>query len=200
MSIFEKIKDSIFGKKTEAKHEAAQPSAAGPAARQPSAARPAAGQPSAARPAAGQTATGQTATGQTGQPRPAAARQPSAAQPSAGQPGSAQARQPTQQTAQTASQQTARSAPPPAGQVDVEAVLEEMSAKSGQKLNWRTSIVDLMKLLDMDSSLSERKELAQELGYTGPLDGSAEMNTWLHKRVLQELAAHGGKIPPSMLN
>lgn len=85
-------------------------------------------------------------------------------------------------------------------QVDVEAILEDLSAKSGQKLNWRTSIVDLMKLLGMESSLAERKELAQELGYTGPLDGSAEMNIWLHKRVLRELAANGGKVPQSLLD
>ena len=84
--------------------------------------------------------------------------------------------------------------------MDVEAILEDLSAKSGQKLNWRTSIVDLMKLLGMESSLAERKELAQELGYTGPLDGSAEMNIWLHKRVLRELAANGGKVPQSLLD
>ena len=84
--------------------------------------------------------------------------------------------------------------------VDVEAALEKMSADSGQKLNWRTSIVDLMKLVGMDSSLENRKELARELGYTGDQSDSAAMNIWLHKRVMKELAAHGGKVPASMLD
>ena len=72
--------------------------------------------------------------------------------------------------------------------VDVEAILNDLSAKSGQTLNWRTSIVDLMKLLGLDSSLAERKSLAQEFGYTGALDGSAEMNIWLHKKVWEKLS------------
>lgn len=82
--------------------------------------------------------------------------------------------------------------------VDVEAILNDLSAKSGQTLNWRTSIVDLMKLLGLDSSLAERKSLAQEFGYTGALDGSAEMNIWLHKAVMRELAANGGKVPADL--
>ena len=86
-------------------------------------------------------------------------------------------------------------APQPVSEVDVEAILSGLAAKSDQKLNWRTSIVDLMKLLGLDSSLTERKGLAQELGYTGALDGSAEMNIWLHKQVMRELAANGGKVP-----
>ncbi len=85
-------------------------------------------------------------------------------------------------------------------EVDIEAVLVELDASDGRDLNWRTSIVDLMKLVGLESSLAERKELAQELGYTGALDGSAEMNIWLHKRVMQELAANGGKVPASMLD
>ncbi|MBI2772131.1 MAG: DUF3597 domain-containing protein [Burkholderiales bacterium] len=85
-----------------------------------------------------------------------------------------------------------------AAPVDVEAVLNGMAAKNPQKLNWRTSIVDLMKLLDMDSSLQERKELATELGYTGAKDGSAEMNLWLHKQVMNKLAANGGKVPAEL--
>ncbi|WP_326525084.1 DUF3597 domain-containing protein [Sphingomonas sp.] len=89
-------------------------------------------------------------------------------------------------------------APVPISEVDVEAILTEMAA--GKNLNWRTSIVDLMKLVGLESSLSERKELASELGYTGALDGSAEMNIWLHKRVMQELAANGGLVPASMLD
>jgi hypothetical protein len=84
--------------------------------------------------------------------------------------------------------------------VDVEAVLEKMASANTQKLNWRTSIVDLMKLVGMDSSLENRKALARELGYTGDPADSATMNTWLHKRVMQELAAHGGKVPANMLD
>ena len=93
-----------------------------------------------------------------------------------------------------AAQATAAAAAP----VDVEAVLNGMAAKNSQKLNWRTSIVDLMKLLDMDSSLKQREELATELGYTGAKDGSAEMNIWLHKQVMNKLAANGGKVPAEL--
>ena len=85
-----------------------------------------------------------------------------------------------------------------AQQVDVEAVLNGLAAKNSQKLNWRTSIVDLMKLLDLDSSLQERKDLATELGYSGAKDGSAEMNLWLHKQVMNKLAANGGKVPADL--
>ena len=83
-------------------------------------------------------------------------------------------------------------------EVDVEAILAAEAAKVAQPLNWRTSIFDLMKLLDIDSSLANRKELAQELGYTGELNGSAEMNIWLHKAVMRELAANGGKVPADL--
>jgi hypothetical protein len=83
-------------------------------------------------------------------------------------------------------------------QVDVEAVLTEMASKNGQSLNWRTSIVDLMKLLGLDSSLGARKELAKELNYTGSTDDSASMNIWLHKQVMQKLAANGGKVPAEL--
>ncbi len=83
--------------------------------------------------------------------------------------------------------------------VDVEQVLSRIAASKGNPdLNYKTSIVDLMKLLDMDSSLDNRKELATELGYSGEKDGSAEMNIWLHKEVMRQLAAHGGKVPSSM--
>jgi 3-oxoacyl-ACP reductase-like protein len=92
-------------------------------------------------------------------------------------------------------------APVPAPEpVDVEAVLEALAAKNPQKLNWRVSIVDLMKLLGMDSSLKERKELADELGFTGDMNDSASMNIWLHKKVLKELAANGGKVPAELLS
>ena len=83
--------------------------------------------------------------------------------------------------------------------VDVEEVLSDLAAKNPQKLNWKTSIVDLMKLLDIDSSLDNRKELARELGYTGDLSDSAAMNIWLHKRVMQELEKNGGKVPASLV-
>jgi len=85
-----------------------------------------------------------------------------------------------------------------AAPVDVAAVL---AAKPGaDKLNWQSSIVDLMKLVGMESSLTERKELATELGYTGAHDGSAEMNIWLHKAVMKALADNGGVVPASMLD
>jgi hypothetical protein len=83
--------------------------------------------------------------------------------------------------------------------VDVELVLESMASKNKQQLNWRTSIVDLMKLLGIDSSLENRKELARELGYTGSTDDSASMNIWLHKRVMEELQKNGGKVPASLV-
>jgi len=86
----------------------------------------------------------------------------------------------------------------PTAPVDVEAVLKDMASKNGQTLNWQTSIVDLMKLLDLDSSLASRKELAGELGYTGSTDDSASMNIWLHKQVMQKLAENGGKVPDSL--
>ena len=87
----------------------------------------------------------------------------------------------------------------PAAAVDVEQVLTSIAASKGNPdLNYRTSIVDLMKLLGMDSSLDNRKELATELGYIGDKDGSAEMNIWLHKEVMRQLAANGGKVPASM--
>ena len=85
------------------------------------------------------------------------------------------------------------------GQVDVEQTLKDIAAQKGNPdLNYRSSIVDLMKLLGMDSSLDNRKELATELGYTGDKDGSAEMNIWLHKEVMRQLAANGGKVPASL--
>ena len=88
-------------------------------------------------------------------------------------------------------------APPQAG-VDVVAVLTAMAAKSGQKLDWKKSIVDLLKLLDLDSSLAARKELASELHYTGDGHDSAAMNIWLHKAVMQKLAENGGKVPDEL--
>ena len=88
----------------------------------------------------------------------------------------------------------------PAAPVDVEAIMEDLEAKSGHKSNWRYSIVDLMSLLGIDNSLAERKALAQELGYTGDMNDSATMNIWLHKQVMQRLAANGGKVPANLLD
>jgi hypothetical protein len=78
--------------------------------------------------------------------------------------------------------------------VDVDAILAQAAAEKGEQLNYKSSIVDLMKLLDLDSSLDNRKELATELGYPGDKDGSAEMNIWLHKAVMQKLEENGGKV------
>ena len=86
----------------------------------------------------------------------------------------------------------------PMSQVDVEAVLTKMAAANKEKLDWRKSIVDLMKLLGLDSSLGARKELAKELGYTGDTNDSAKMNIWLHKQVMVKLAANGGKVPDDL--
>ena len=83
-------------------------------------------------------------------------------------------------------------------EVDVEAVLMNLSSKNPQKLNWKTSIVDLMKLLDIDSSLANRKELARELGYRDDTGDSAEMNIWLHRKVMQELERNGGKVSDAL--
>jgi hypothetical protein len=89
----------------------------------------------------------------------------------------------------------------PMREVDVVAQLEQKAAANPQKLNWRTSIVDLLKLLDIDSSLSARKELATELGCPANLMGdSAQMNMWLHKTVLAKLAANGGNVPKELLD
>lgn len=86
----------------------------------------------------------------------------------------------------------------PAQTVDVAPILDKAVAAKKEKLEWRTSIVDLMKALDIDSSLSARKELAKELGYTGDTNDSASMNIWLHKQVMGKLAANGGKLPPEI--
>ncbi len=84
--------------------------------------------------------------------------------------------------------------------VDVESILNDMAAKNPQKLNWQISIVDLMKLLNLDSSLAARKELATELLYQGDTNDSASMNIWLHKQVMTKLAENGGKVPDELKN
>jgi hypothetical protein len=119
--------------------------------------------------------------------------------PHAQQPGQAPAQTPAMpqmhQPAPAAAPQPSQAQQP----VDVEAVLTGIAhGKGDPDLNWRTSIVDLMKLLDLDSSLANRKELADELGYTGAKDGSAEMNIWLHKAVMRELEKNGGKVPAGL--
>jgi hypothetical protein len=87
----------------------------------------------------------------------------------------------------------------PAATVDVAAIVDKAAAAhKGEKLEWRTSIVDLMKALDIDSSLAARKDLAKELGYSGDMNDSASMNVWLHKQVMSKLAANGGKLPPEI--
>jgi 3-oxoacyl-ACP reductase-like protein len=88
--------------------------------------------------------------------------------------------------------------PKPATPVDVEAILNKLAAQSKEKLDWRLSIVDLMKLLNLDSSLTARKALADELHYTGNKNDTATMNIWLHKQVMQKLADNGGKVPDDL--
>jgi 3-oxoacyl-ACP reductase-like protein len=112
---------------------------------------------------------------------------------------------PTSHPQTTAAERPAQPVPAPAPaaavvqSVNVEQVLTGFAArKGGPDLNWRSSIVDLMKLLDLDSSLDNRKELATELGYTGAKDGSAEMNIWLHKAVMRELEKNGGTVPAGL--
>jgi len=84
---------------------------------------------------------------------------------------------------------------PPTQTVDVAAIVDKAAAATGEKLAWRTSIVDLMKALNLDSSLNARKQLAKELNYPGDTNDSAAMNVWLHKQVMAKLAANGGKLP-----
>ena len=88
----------------------------------------------------------------------------------------------------------------PAKPVDVEAVLNDMASKNSEKLDWKNSIVDLMKLVGMDSSFSARKELAHDLNYSGDTGDSAAMNIWLHKEVMKKLAENGGKVPQNLLD
>jgi hypothetical protein len=103
--------------------------------------------------------------------------------------------------ASPAAPQTSTTTPTAAiSEVDVAAKLEALSSQQGGQLNWRTSIVDLLKLLSIDSSLDARKKLAAELHYTGSTDDSAAMNIWLHSAVMKKLAENGGKVPADLLN
>ena len=123
-------------------------------------------------------------------------------------PAPAQQRTPTatpSPTAQPTATATPAATPPPAAApaatVDIAAKMEQLAAANPQKLNWRTSIVDLLKLLDIDSSLAARKTLATELGCPADLMGdSAKMNMWLHKTVLAKVAANGGNVPKNLLD
>jgi hypothetical protein len=110
-----------------------------------------------------------------GQPAPSATGQPTEAAPSSG------------------------ATAPPMRAVDVAAILDKMASENKQKLDWRHSIVDLMKLVGMDSSLDARRELAADLKYSGDTKDTATMNIWLHKEVMKKLAENGGKVPPELL-
>jgi hypothetical protein len=105
---------------------------------------------------------------------------------------------PVVEAAPAAAAPAAPTGPTPISEVNVEKILDRALEIKGGDLNWRTSIVDLMKLLDLDSSIGERKELAAELGYTGDTNDSATMNIWLHKQVMAKLAANGGFVPAEL--
>ncbi len=113
-------------------------------------------------------------------------------------PATAPATAPSPAAAAAPAAEPAKVAPSGTEQLDVERVLNGLAEKNPQKLNWRTSIVDLLKLLDLDSSLAARKALATELHFTGDQNDSATMNTWLHQEVLKKLAANGGKVPADL--
>ena len=112
--------------------------------------------------------------------------------------GKAEAAAPAVAPPTAAPEPTAVAAPAPVAISEVDVMANLAALGEGKDLNWRTSIVDLMKLLGIDSSLDNRKELARELGYDGDLDGSAEMNIWLHKATMRGLAANGGKVPAEL--
>lgn len=132
-------------------------------------------------------------------PATATATAPAAASAPAAQP--TVATQPTAAAAPAPAAAPTPSAPKPAPPiVDIAAVMEGLAAKNAEKLDWKRSIVDLMKLVGMDSSLSARKELATELHFTGDMNDSASMNVWLHKEVLRKLAENGGKVPKELLS
>jgi hypothetical protein len=123
--------------------------------------------------------------------------------PSAGSATGTSTPSPATATAAGASAPSARTsavsaAATPISKTDVEAILAKLADEQDENYDWKRSIVDLMKLLKLDSGLGARKELAQELGYSGALDGSAEMNVWLHKQVMTKLAESGGKVPDSL--
>lgn len=124
-------------------------------------------------------------------PAPSAPPQPAPSAPPQPAPTSTPVQPPSTPAATTPAPQAAQP-------VDVAGILDFKNSVRDEKLNWRTSIVDLMKLLGMESSLSERKELAAELGYTGDTSDSASMNIWLHKQVIQKIVDNGGQLPRDM--
>ena len=132
-----------------------------------------------ASPTAQATPTAGPATGSSS-PRP-----PAGSQAAAPQSAAPQAAQPPQSATGS-------------GPVDIESVLNQRATQKHEKLNWQSSIVDLMKLVDLEPSLENRKALAHELGFTGDTHDTAQMNVWLHKEVMQRLAASGGKVPDSL--
>src|SRR5580692_10558609 len=107
---------------------------------------------------------------------------------------------PTSPTTPAASATSSSPAAAPTQAVDVTAILDDLAAKNPEKLEWRKSIVDLMKLAGIDSSLSARKQLAVELHYSGDEKDSATMNVWLHKQVIVKIAENGGKVPQELLS
>jgi Domain of unknown function (DUF3597) len=113
-------------------------------------------------------------------------------------PGAALATAPAQSAPAAAQPGASAPAAASAAPVDVTAIMDGLAAKSSEKLDWRRSIVDLMKLLNLDSSLAARKELAQELNFSGDMNDSASMNIWLHKQVMTKLAENGGKVPDEL--
>lgn len=118
----------------------------------------------------------------------------------ASSPASPSAATPAASTPMAGVTATSSSAPAAtAAPVDVEAILDDLDSKQSHRSNWRESIVDMMSLLGMDNSLSARRELAKELGYTGDTNDTATMNVWLHKQVMQKMAANGGKVPQNLL-
>jgi hypothetical protein len=154
VSVFDRIKNAIFGKAQAA--PVPEPAAAAPQASSTPAASPSA-QPTAAKPAP-------------------------VTEPATGAPPPAQA------------------SPAQSSSADIEQILNAAVKKSGQKLDWRHSILDLMKALGMDASLAERKELAAELGYSGDTNDSAKMNIFLHKALMKKLSENGGKVPADLLD
>ncbi len=174
MGIFDKIKDAIWGSDEPSKHNdtvamGTQPKTASTA-----------GTPSATPSSMPGSVPPNTA------PKPAAPNSPTAAPT------------PAAPTPTSAAPGTAPSAKPGMSGVDVEKKLDAAVAAKGQKLDWRHSIVDLMKALDLDSSLENRKELAKELNYTGDTSDSANMNIWLHKALMKKLAENGGTVPAGL--
>jgi Domain of unknown function (DUF3597) len=118
--------------------------------------------------------------------------------PSAGSAASTAAPSSASGASPSAGTSAVSAAAKPISKADVEAILAKLADEQDEDYDWKRSIVDLMKLLKLDSGLGARKQLAKELGYTGALDGSAEMNVWLHKQVITKLAETGGKVPDSL--